>query len=81
MGSERLPHSDPVLDGPVIQAADDIARRGGVRIADVIRTEREAHQVAEIGERAAGDLLAEARKNKPIMQYRRALLLTVRAPA
>ena len=28
-----LPHSDPVLDGPVIQAADDIALRGGVRIA------------------------------------------------
>jgi tryptophan synthase alpha chain len=37
-----LPHSDPVLDGPVIQAADDIALRGGVRIADVIRTVREA---------------------------------------
>ena len=33
-----LPHSDPLLDGPVIQAADDIALRGGVRIADVIRT-------------------------------------------
>ena len=30
-----LPHSDPVLDGPVIQTADDIALRGGVRIADV----------------------------------------------
>ena len=39
-----LPHSDPVLDGQVIQAADDIALRGGVRIADVIRTVREAHQ-------------------------------------
>ena len=39
-----LPHSDPVLDGPVIQAADDIALRGGVRIADVIRTVREAYQ-------------------------------------
>ncbi|MEV6315022.1 tryptophan synthase subunit alpha [Streptomyces sp. NPDC051776] len=38
-----LPHSDPVLDGPVIQTADDIALRGGVRIADVIRTVREAH--------------------------------------
>ncbi len=36
-----LPHSDPVLDGPVIQTADDIALRGGVRIADVIRTVRE----------------------------------------
>ncbi|MGP4114074.1 tryptophan synthase subunit alpha [Streptomyces sp. 4N509B] len=38
-----LPHSDPVLDGPVIQTADDIALRGGVRIADVMRTIREAH--------------------------------------
>jgi tryptophan synthase alpha chain len=38
-----LPHSDPVLDGPVIQTADDIALRGGVRIADVIRTVHEAH--------------------------------------
>jgi tryptophan synthase alpha chain len=40
-----LPHSDPVLDGPVIQTADDIALRGGVRIADVLRTVREAHAV------------------------------------
>ncbi len=39
-----LPHSDPVLDGPVIQTADDIALRGGVRIADVLRTVREAHE-------------------------------------
>jgi hypothetical protein len=39
-----LPHSDPVLDGPVVQAADQIALRGGVRIADVIRTVREAYQ-------------------------------------
>jgi tryptophan synthase alpha chain len=39
-----LPHSDPVLDGPVIQAAADIALRGGVRIGDVIRTVREAYQ-------------------------------------
>lgn len=38
-----LPHSDPVLDGPVIQTADDIALRGGVRIADVMSTVREAH--------------------------------------
>ncbi|WP_030204794.1 tryptophan synthase subunit alpha [Streptomyces sp. NRRL S-87] len=38
-----LPHSDPVLDGPVIQTADDIALRGGVKIADVFRTVREAH--------------------------------------
>jgi tryptophan synthase alpha chain len=39
-----LPHTDPVLDGPVIQTADDIALRGGVRIVDVIRTVREAHR-------------------------------------
>jgi tryptophan synthase alpha chain len=39
-----LPHSDPVLDGPVIQAAAGVALRGGVRIADVIRTVREAYQ-------------------------------------
>lgn len=38
-----LPHSDPVLDGPVIQTADDIALRGGVRIKDVLRTVREVH--------------------------------------
>ncbi|MFJ7154834.1 tryptophan synthase subunit alpha [Streptomyces sp. NPDC101118] len=38
-----LPHSDPVLDGPVIQTADDIALRGGVKIADVFRTVKEAH--------------------------------------
>jgi tryptophan synthase alpha chain len=39
-----LPHSDPVLDGPVIQTADDIALRGGTRIGDVFHTVREAHQ-------------------------------------
>ncbi|WP_354639568.1 tryptophan synthase subunit alpha [Kitasatospora camelliae] len=36
-----LPHSDPVLDGPVIQTADDIALRAGVRIKDVLRTVQE----------------------------------------
>lgn len=41
----------------------------------------EAQLRAEIGEDAAEDLLTEARKNKPIMKYRRALLLTVSAPA
>ncbi len=35
-----LPHSDPVLDGPIIQTADDIALRGGVKIADVLETVR-----------------------------------------
>lgn len=39
-----LPHSDPVLDGPVIQTADDIALRGGVKIKDVMRTVREAYE-------------------------------------
>ncbi|NJQ02454.1 tryptophan synthase subunit alpha [Streptomyces zingiberis] len=39
-----LPHSDPVLDGPVIQTADDIALRGGLRITDVIRTVAEVHR-------------------------------------
>ncbi|MCQ4045961.1 tryptophan synthase subunit alpha [Streptantibioticus rubrisoli] len=39
-----LPHSDPVLDGPVIQTADDIALRGGVKIVDVIRTVGEVHE-------------------------------------
>jgi tryptophan synthase alpha chain len=38
-----LPHSDPVLDGPVIQTADDLALRGGIRIAGVLRTVREVH--------------------------------------
>ena len=33
-----LPHSDPVLDGPVIQTADDISLRGGTRIRDVLAT-------------------------------------------
>ncbi|MFF1375386.1 tryptophan synthase subunit alpha [Streptomyces sp. NPDC058308] len=39
-----LPHSDPVLDGPVIQTADDIALRGGLKIRDVMRTVREAFE-------------------------------------
>jgi len=43
-----LPHSDPVLDGPVIQTADDIALRGGVKIADVMRTVRDAYQATGV---------------------------------
>ena len=39
-----LPFSDPVLDGPLIQTADDIALRGGVRIGDVLRTVGEAYR-------------------------------------
>jgi tryptophan synthase alpha chain len=33
-----LPYSDPVLDGPTIQAATEQALRGGTRITDVMRT-------------------------------------------
>ena len=33
-----LPYSDPVLDGPTIQAATEHALRAGVRITDVLRT-------------------------------------------
>lgn len=33
-----LPYSDPVMDGPTIQAAADQALRGGVRTTDVLRT-------------------------------------------
>jgi tryptophan synthase alpha chain len=39
-----FPHSDPVLDGPIIQTADDIALRGGVKVKDVMRTVREAYE-------------------------------------
>lgn len=33
-----LPYSDPVIDGPTIQAATERALRGGTRITDVLRT-------------------------------------------
>jgi tryptophan synthase alpha chain len=33
-----LPYSDPVIDGPTIQAAADLALRNGTRTADVLRT-------------------------------------------
>lgn len=33
----ELPYSDPVMDGPVIQRASDIALAGGVRVADGLR--------------------------------------------
>ncbi len=33
-----LPYSDPVMDGPTIQAAAQQALDGGIRIADVLRT-------------------------------------------
>jgi tryptophan synthase alpha chain len=41
-----LPYSDPMMDGPVIQAAVDQALRGGVKIGDVMRTVK---AVAELG--------------------------------
>src|SRR4051795_13685525 len=33
-----LPYSDPVLDGPTIQAAAEQALRNGTRVSDVLRT-------------------------------------------
>ena len=33
----ELPYSDPVMDGPVIQRASDIALAGGVRTRDTLR--------------------------------------------
>ncbi|GAA2516962.1 tryptophan synthase subunit alpha [Pilimelia columellifera] len=33
----ELPYSDPVMDGPVIQKASDIALAGGFRVHDVLR--------------------------------------------
>jgi tryptophan synthase alpha chain len=33
-----LPYSDPVIDGPTIQAATEQSLRGGTRITDVLRT-------------------------------------------
>jgi tryptophan synthase alpha chain len=32
-----LPYSDPLMDGPVIQDAVDVALRGGVRVRDIFR--------------------------------------------
>ena len=51
-----------MLDGPVIQTADDIALRGGVRIDDVIRTVREAH-------RATGKPVLVMSYWNPIVRY------------
>ena len=41
-----LPYSDPVMDGPTIQAAAQAALDGGVRTADVMRV---VEQVAATG--------------------------------
>ena len=35
-----VPYSDPVMDGPTIQAAADTALRGGVRLRDVFARRR-----------------------------------------
>ncbi|HEY8472968.1 MAG TPA: tryptophan synthase subunit alpha [Natronosporangium sp.] len=43
-----LPYSDPVMDGPVIQRATEVALAGGVRTADVLRT---VEAVADAGAR------------------------------
>ncbi len=40
----EFPYSDPVMDGPVIQRASEIALAGGVRTADVLRTVEAAAQ-------------------------------------
>jgi tryptophan synthase alpha chain len=42
----ELPYSDPVMDGPVIQRASDLALARGVRTADVLRV---VEAVAEAG--------------------------------
>jgi tryptophan synthase alpha chain len=39
-----FPYSDPVMDGPVIQRATEVALAGGVRAADVLRTVEAAAQ-------------------------------------
>ena len=44
-----VPYSDPVMDGPTIQAAADVALRGGTRLADVLTV---VGQIAEAGGRA-----------------------------
>src|SRR3954454_4131816 len=38
LGEVGMPYSDPVIDGPTIQAAADQALRNGTRVADVLRT-------------------------------------------
>lgn len=41
-----LPYSDPVMDGPVIQAAAETALAGGTRIADVLDVVKASAEVA-----------------------------------
>ena len=51
-----LPYSDPVMDGPTIQAAAQQALEGGVRTRDVLRT---VEAVAATGHADRGDDLLE----------------------
>ena len=44
-----MPYSDPVMDGPTIQAAAETALRGGIRLRDVLAV---VGQIAEAGGRA-----------------------------
>ena len=54
-----LPYSDPVMDGPTIQAAAQQALDGGVRTRDVLRT---VEAVAATGTPDGGDDLLEPRR-------------------
>ncbi len=56
-----VPYSDPVMDGPTIQAAADIALRGGVRLRDVFR-------VVERVSAAGGKAVVMTYYN-PVMRY------------
>ena len=51
-----VPYSDPVMDGPVIQHAGEVALAGGTRTRDALRA---VEAVAEAGAPAAGDDLLE----------------------
>ena len=54
-----LPYTDPVMDGPTIQAAAQQALDGGVRTRDVLRT---VEAVAATGTPTRGDDLLEPRR-------------------
>jgi len=56
-----VPYSDPVMDGPTIQAAADIALRAGVRLRDVL-------SVVELVSAAGGRVVVMSYWN-PIRQY------------
>ena len=51
-----LPYSDPVMDGPVIQAASQIAIDNGEKIANVFKA---VETVANAGGSPSGDELLE----------------------